>query len=77
MNGRRRRGIYIQWNITQPQKEEIMPCAATWMNPEIIIPNEISQIRKDKHLMIPLIHGIKKKNDRNELIYKTERDPQI
>ena len=45
------------------------------MNPEIIISNEISQIKTDKYLMISLICGIKK-NDRNELIYKTEIDPQ-
>ena len=57
------------------KKSKVMPFAATWMNPEIIIPNEISQINTDKYLMISLICGIKK-NDRNELIYKTEIDPQ-
>ena len=32
MNGLRRCGTYIQWNITQPQKDKLMPFAATWMD---------------------------------------------
>ena len=48
---------------------EIMPFAATWMDPEIIILSEVSQTEKDKYHMISLIHGILK-NDTNELIYK-------
>ena len=39
---------------------EIMPCAATWMDLEIII-CEISQTKKDKYHMISLICGIEKK----------------
>ena len=38
-----------------------MPCAATWMDPEIIIPSEVSQTEKDKYHMISLILGILKK----------------
>ena len=57
------------------KKNEIMPFAATWMDLEIIILSEVSQIEKDKYLMMSLICEIlKKKNDTNELIYKTEID---
>ena len=58
------------------KKNEIMPFAATWMDLEIVILSEVSQIEKDKYHMISLICGILK-NDTNELIYKTETDSQI
>ena len=38
--------IYIQWNTTQPKKNEIMPFVATWMDLEIIIRSEIRQRQK-------------------------------
>ena len=57
-------------------KNEIMPFAATWMDLEIITLSEVSQTEKDKCHMTLLIYGILK-NDTNELIYKTEIDPQI
>jgi len=53
------------------KKNEIMQFAATWMDLEIIILNEM--LEKDKY-MISLICGIK--NDTNEFIYKIERDLQ-
>ena len=53
------------------KKNEIMPFAATWMDLEMIILSEVSQTEEDKYHMISLIYGIKK-NDTNELIYKTE-----
>ena len=54
-----------------------MPFAATWMDLEIIILSEVSQKEKDKYHTILLIYvESKKKNDTNELIYKTEIDPQ-
>ena len=34
------------------KKNEIMPCAATWMDLEIIILSEVSQTEKDKYHMI-------------------------
>ena len=58
------------------KKDEIMPFAATWMDLEMIILSEASQTEKDKCYMISLIGGILKKNDANELIYRTEIDPQ-
>ena len=51
------------------KNNEIMPLAATWMDLEIIILSEVNQTN-----MILLIWGILKKNDTNELIYKTETD---
>ena len=51
-----------------------MSFAATWMDLEIIILNEVTQ-DNDKYYMISLICGIFK-NDISELIYKTEIDSQ-
>ena len=52
---RMRGGIYTQWNITQPKMNEIMPYAATWMDLEIIIQSEVSQIEKDKCTSVSLL----------------------
>ena len=66
MNGQKRCGTYTQCNnhhIVQcnsnaytmnysTSKNKIMPSAATWMQPEIIILSEVSQKEKDKHYMI-------------------------
>ena len=54
------------------KKNEIMPFAATWMDQEMIILNEVIQIEKNKYHMISLTCRIKKKSDTNELIYKTK-----
>ena len=48
-----------------------MPFAALWVDLEIIIPSEVSQ--RKTNIMRALICGIKK-NDANELFYKTEID---
>ena len=50
-----------------------MPFAATWMDLDIIILSEVSQTKTNTiyHLYVK-----SKKNDTNELIYKTEIDSQ-
>ena len=40
------------------RKNEIMPFAATWMDLEMFILNEVSQKEKDKYHIISLICGI-------------------
>ena len=40
------------------KKNEIMPFAATWMDPEIITLREVNQTEKDIYHMISLICGI-------------------
>jgi len=47
MNGLRRCGAYTQWNITQPQKNTVMPFATAWMQLEMIALSEVSQTEKD------------------------------
>ena len=39
-------------------KNKIMPFAATWMDPDIMILSAVSQKEKDKYHMISLICGI-------------------
>ena len=46
--------IYTLERYSATKKNEIMPFAATWMNLEIIILSEISQIEKDKYHSISL-----------------------
>ena len=40
------------------KKNEILPFAATWMDLEGIMLNEISETEKDKYCMISLICGL-------------------
>ena len=46
-----------------------MPSTATWMNLETVILTEVSQIKKEKYI---LHMRSPKRNDTDELIYKTE-----
>ena len=42
-----------------------MPLAATWMNLEMIILSEVSQMEKDKHHRLSLVCGIQKQIQMN------------
>ena len=55
------------------KNNEIMPFAATWRDPEIII---LSKTEKDEYHNITSMWNLKK-NDIIELIYKTEIDSQM
>ena len=45
--------VYIHNGILlSHKKNDIMPFAATWMEPETLILNEVSQKEKDKYTMI-------------------------
>ena len=50
--------IYAMEYYSSHKNPEIMPFAATWMDPEIIILSEVRQKKKDKHHIISLICGI-------------------
>ena len=56
------------------QKNKIVPLAATWMDLEIIILNEVSQTEKDKYHTVSQYHLYveSNKNVTKELIYKTQ-----
>ena len=69
--------MYTMEYYSAIKKNKIMPFAATWMDLEIVILNEVSQTQKDKCHMITLIYGILKKKGTNELIYKTEVESQM
>ena len=50
--------IYKMEYYSAIKKNEIMPFAATWMDPEIIILSEVRRTEKDNYHMISLIRGI-------------------
>ena len=50
--------IYTMEYYSTIKKNKIMPFAATWLEPETLILNEVSQTEKDKYHMISLISGI-------------------
>ena len=52
-----------------------MPFAATWMNLETVILNEMSDTEREMLYDSPYMWNLER-NDTNELIYKTETDSQ-
>ena len=50
--------IYTMEYHSDIKKNEIMPFAATWMQLQIIILNEVNQKEKDKYYMISFTCGI-------------------
>jgi len=61
------------------KENKIMLFVVSWLDLRIIIPSEVSQTEKDKiSYNIAYMWNLKKKkkNDTNELIYKTETDSQ-
>ena len=57
--GRRIKEIWYIYTILLSHKNnEIMPFAATWVDPEIVILSEVSHTEKEKYRMISLICGI-------------------
>ena len=67
--------IYTMEYYSAIKENEIMPFAATWMDLEIVILNEVIQTEKEKYHMTFLMWSLKR-NDTNELTYKTERNTQ-
>ena len=65
--------IYTMEYYSAIKKNTIMQFAATWMDLEIIILSEVRQ-RNTNIIWYHLYVESKKKNDTNELIYKTEMD---
>ena len=58
------------------EKNDIMPCAATWVDREIIILKEVSQTKTNIIYYCLYAESEKKKEHTNELIYKIEIDTE-
>ena len=68
--------IYTMEYYSAIKKIEIMPFAATWMDLDSVILSEVIQTEKEKLSYDISCRWNLKRNDTNELIYKTEREMQ-
>ena len=59
-------------NYSSVKKNEIIPFAATWMDLDIII---LSESQTKTNIIRYHLYVESKKNDTNEIIYKTHIDP--
>ena len=50
--------VHIMEYYSAIKKNETMPFAVTWMDPEIIMLSEVSQTETDKYNTIPLTFGV-------------------
>ena len=50
--------IYTMEHYSAMKKNEIILCAATWMDLKIVIQSEVSQTEKEKYQMTSLICGV-------------------
>ena len=66
--------IYTMEYYSAIKKNEIMPSAATWMDPEIITLSEVRQ--RKTNIISDITYMWNLKYDTNELIYETETDSQ-
>ena len=67
--------MYIMEYYSAIKKNEAMPFTATWMDLENVILSAGSQTEREVLYDIPYLWNLKR-NDTNELTYKTERDSQ-
>ena len=58
--------IYTMEYYSAMRKKEILPFATTLMNPDSIIPSEISQTEKAEYCIVSLTCGIRKKKSKSE-----------
>ena len=60
--------IFMMEYYSAIEKNEIMPLAATWMDPETVM---LSEVREEEYCMTSIMGNLKR-NDTNELIYKID-----